>query len=132
MRLTLPKPWKVLAVLKSCPGKSTLKSANEPDLENQLLEDTLAGEDLHQEKIVTEIVIVLTEGDLIPVHPMEIEDAESTQVKEKESTKIEREIIRKARGGREIVQDLDRKSTEKEDKADPIHPESDRTFRIET
>jgi hypothetical protein len=102
-----------------------LKSASATDPDNPHLDDILAGEDPHQEKTVTEIETACTEGDPIHVHPMEIEDAENTPVKDKENIKIEIEIKSKAKEKTEIVQDLDKKNTEKEDKVGRIRPESD-------
>lgn len=99
-----------------------MRSASATDLENLLPEDTWAGENHHQEESAN------TEEDLTLDHLTEsTEDAEDTQATDKNNEDIEIVIvsIRKARGEIEIVQDLDRKNIGREDKADPIHPESD-------
>lgn len=56
-----------------------------------------------------------------------IEDVENIQVKGKENTEIVIVIIRKAREEIVIVQDQERKSTEREETADQILQESERS-----
>lgn len=118
----LTRRKRVSVVLKSWVAKSLLRSASATDLENPLPEDTWAGENHHQEESAN------TEEDLTLDRLTEsTEDAEDTQATDKNNEDIEIVIvsIRKARGEIEIVQDLDRKNIGREDKADPIHPESD-------
>lgn len=103
------------------------KLASVIDLDNRHLDDISVEEGLHQEK--TEREIAPTGEDLIHAHLMEIEDAEDTQMKNKESIKIE--IWSKVKGEIEIVQDLDKKKVRKEDKVDLILKESDSTNWLE-
>ena len=105
------------------------KSANVIGLDNQHLGNISAGEDRLQENTVTGTEIALTGEDLTLAHLTAIEDAENTQMRGKENTKIE--IKSKVREETETVQDLDKKNTEKEEKADPIPKENDSTHRLE-
>ena len=107
---------------KSWVEKSQFKSANVTDQDNQLLEDIWAEEDHLQEE--REVI----EEDHTLAHLMEsIEDVENIQVKGKENTEIVIVIIRKAREEIVIVQDQERKSTEREETADQILQESERS-----
>lgn len=103
-------------------AKSQLKLASVTDQDNQLLEDIWAEEDHLQEE--REVI----EEDHTLAHLMEsIEDVENIQVKGKENTEIVIVIIRKAREEIVIVQDQERKSTEREETADQILQESERS-----
>ena len=122
---TPQKPYQALVASKLWAEKSTLRSANVTGLDNQHLGDILAEGGLLQEKTVTGTEIALTGEDRILGHRTEIEDAENTQMRGKENTKIE--IKSKAREETETVQDQGKKSTEKEEKADQIRKENDST-----
>lgn len=102
-------------------AKSQFKSANVTDQDNQLLEDIWAEEDHLQEE--REVI----EEDHTLAHLMEsTEDVENIQVKGKENTEIVTVIIRKAREEIVIVQDQERRNTEREETADQILQESER------
>lgn len=77
-------------------------------------------EDHHQEEIM------VTEEDHTLAHQMvTTEDVEDIQVTEKENIEIEIVNTNKVKEETEIVQDLDKRSIKKEDKADQIHQEND-------
>ncbi len=84
-----------------------------------------------QEITGKETEIVLTGGDLILDHLTGKEDAEKTPDKERKNTEIVIASIRKAREGTGIVQDPDKRSTEREDRADQTHRESDYISKTE-
>lgn len=99
-----------------------MKSAIVLSLVNQLLEDTLEDGGHLQEN--TEIV--LTEGGHIHVHlTVSTEGAEETQEIERGSTETGIVSIRRAGEETGIVQDRDRRSIRREDKADQTLQESD-------
>lgn len=81
---------------------------------------------MEEEDLLPEIV--LTEGDLIPDHPMvSTEDAEDVQTQERKDTEIGigSGRTRRASEGTEIVLDQGRRSTRRGDKADQTLQESD-------
>jgi len=100
--------------------KSQPKLASVTDQDNQPLEDIWAEEDHHQEE--KELIV----EDHTPTHQMEsTEDVEDIQVKERESTEIVIVIIKRAKEEIGIVQDLEKRNTEKEETADQTLQESD-------
>lgn len=100
--------------------KSQPKLASVTDQDNQPLEDIWAEEDHHQEE--KELIV----EDHTPTHQMEsTEDVEDIQVKERENTEIVIVIIKRAREEIGIVQDLEKRNTEKEETADQTLQESD-------
>ena len=99
-----------------------MKSANVPGLVNRHLGDTSAEKDHLPDKTET----VLTGDDRTLVHlTASTGDEENTRAKETESTKTEIVSIRKASEETEIDQDLAKRSTRREDKADQILQESE-------
>lgn len=105
-------PW---MASKLWAAKYKFRSANVTGQDNQLLEGIWVEEDLLQEENA------VTDDDLILVLRMEsTEDAENIQATEKESTEIAIVNTRKARDAIGIVQDLGRRSTEREETADQI------------
>lgn len=114
------KPLMVWAECKSWAAKSQSKLVSATDQDNQLLEDIWAEEDRHQEE--KELIV----EDHTQILQMEItEDVEDIPVRDKESTEIVIVIIRRAREEIGIVQDREKRSTEKEEIADQTLQESD-------
>jgi len=114
------KPLMVWAECKSWAAKSQSKLVSATDQDNQLLEDIWAEEDRHQEE--KELIV----EDHTQILQMEItEDVEDIPVRDKESTEIVIVIIRRAREEIGIVQDREKRSTEKEETADQTLQESD-------
>lgn len=110
----------VWAECKSWAAKSQSKLVSVTDQDNQLLEDIWAEEDRHQEE--KELIV----EDHTQTLQMEItEDVEDIPVRDKESTEIVIVIIRRAREEIGIVQDREKRSTEKEETADQTLQESD-------
>lgn len=103
------------------------KSANVTGPDNPHPDDIWAGKDLQKENVATETMTVRTEGDRILVHLTATEDAESTQGRSKESTRIETETINKGKEKtateKETDQDQERRSIVREDRADRAHLE---------
>ena len=95
-----------------------MKSASVTGQDNQHQVNTSAEDDHLPEETVA------TDEDHIPALLMVTGAEENTQVTEKESTETETETgsIRKEE---EIVQDLGRRSTEREDRADQTHQENE-------
>lgn len=101
-------------------AKFQSKLASVTDQDSQLLEDIWAEEDHHQEE--KELIV----EDHTQIHQMEsIEDVEDIPVKEKENTEIVIVIIKRAREEIGIVQDREKRNTEKEETVDQTLQEND-------
>lgn len=109
-------------VWKLCLERSLLRSASVTDQDNPHPADIWVGDDPHQEWNAA------TDDDHILAHLMESTgDAEKTPVREKESTETEIVIVSTRIASAETGTDLDqeKRSTEREDKADQTHQESE-------